>query len=113
MTITQDEALSLLVKYVEERTTVLAVFVTPSLSVARVVGPVSVLWVDHAPQVLVGKDDGKSDHIKFRFANCVFEYGDFWEPKRAFPDSAAEQYMGFLVARSDKGDTLSLFERKD
>jgi hypothetical protein len=112
MRITQDEALSLLSKYANERISVLAVFVTPSLSVARVIGPVSVSYVNEVPQLLVGNDDDKSDQIKFKFADCVFEYGDFWEAKRASQDSAAHQYAGFLVVRSEKGDTLSLFEPK-
>jgi hypothetical protein len=36
MEVTLEDALSLLSKYEEERTPVLAVFVTPSVSVARV-----------------------------------------------------------------------------
>ena len=42
MRVTQNDVLSLLGKYVEERTLVLAVFVTPSRSVARVTGAIRV-----------------------------------------------------------------------
>jgi hypothetical protein len=40
MKVTLEDALSLLRKYVDERTPVLAVFVTPSVSVARVTGTI-------------------------------------------------------------------------
>lgn len=113
MRVTQDDALSLLAKYEEERTSVLAVFVTPSLSVARVVGRIHVSIADGVPRLLVGEKDSetKPEQIKFRFADCIFEYGDFREAKRD-EDSTAHKYEGFLVVRSSKGDTLSLFEPK-
>jgi len=46
MKVTLEDALSLLGKYVEERTPVLAVFVTPSVSVARVTGTIQISVVD-------------------------------------------------------------------
>jgi hypothetical protein len=42
MKITQDDALTLLLKYAEEQTPVRAVFVTPSRTVARVTGAIRV-----------------------------------------------------------------------
>jgi hypothetical protein len=48
--ITLEDALSLLSKYAEERTPVLAVFVTPSVSVARVTGTISVSKPAAQPQ---------------------------------------------------------------
>jgi hypothetical protein len=111
--ISQDDMLSLLGKYVEERTPVLAVFVTPSLSVARVTGPIQVSTVEDIPRLLVGEEDNesKSDQIKFRLSDCLFSYGDFREAKRN-EDSDAHQYEAFLVISSSNGDTLSLFEPK-
>jgi hypothetical protein len=50
MKVTQDDALSLLGKYEEERTPVLAVFVTPSRSVARVTGAIHVSGDGSGPQ---------------------------------------------------------------
>jgi hypothetical protein len=76
--ITLEDALSLLRKYAEERTPVLAAFVTPSVSVARVTGTIRVCIVDGVPpHLIVGKEESESDQIKFRLADCVFEYGDF------------------------------------
>jgi hypothetical protein len=46
MKVTLEDAVSLLSKYVEERTPVLAVFVTPSVSVARVTGTIHISIVD-------------------------------------------------------------------
>jgi len=113
MRVTQDESLSLLGKYEEERTHVLAVFVTPSLSVARVSGTIHVATIADAPVLVVGEDnDNKPDQIKFRLSDCVFEYGAFRESKRD-DESVTHQYEGFLVVASSKGDTLSLFEPKD
>jgi hypothetical protein len=105
--ITQDDALSLLGKYEEERTLVLAVFVTPSQSVARVTGVIRVS-VDGSgrPHLAVGKEDDQADQIKFRLPDCAFEYGDFRD------EESADKYEGFLVVASSKGDTLSLFELK-
>ena len=107
MKVTQDDALSLLNKYQEERTPVLAVFTTPSHSVARVTGAIGVSTLAGAPVLLVGKDDEQSDQIKFRLSDCVFEYGDFRDE-----EPSAQKYEGFLVVGSGKGDTLSLFEAR-
>lgn len=87
----------------------LAVFVTPSVSVARVAGMIRVCVVDGvAPHLIVGKDDGASDQIKFRLSDCNFEYGDFRDATTE--DFSAHKFEGFLVVASSKGDTLSLFE---
>jgi hypothetical protein len=111
MEVTLEDVLSLLNKYVEERTPLLAVFVTPSLSVARVLGTIRVSVVDGAPlHLIVGEDDGESDQIKFRLSDCKFEYGDFREARAE--DFGAHKFEGFLVVASKKGDTLSLFEPK-
>jgi hypothetical protein len=99
--------LSLLSKYVEERTPVRAVLGSPSLSVARVVGTIRVSIVGGVPHLLIGKDDSESDQIKFRLSDCEFAYGDFRDE-----ESAALKFEGFLVVGSKKGDTLSLFEMK-
>src|SRR6266567_4684555 len=105
MKITLENALSLLRKYSDERTPVLAAFVTPSVSVARVTGTIRVSTVDGVPpHLIVGKDDIASDQIKFRLSDCEFEYGDF-----RGEESAALKFEGFLVVASRKGDTLSLF----
>jgi hypothetical protein len=86
MKVTLEDALSLLNKYAEEGTPVLAVFVTPSISVARVVGTIRVSMLDGgAPYLVVGKEDGESDQIKFRLSDCEFEYGDF-------RDASAEEF---------------------
>jgi len=109
--ITLEDALSLLGKYAEERTPVLAAFVTPSVSVARVTGTIRVSIVDGVPaHLIVGREDGTSDQIKFRLADCVFEYGDFRDA--GAEDFGAHKFQGFLVIASKKGDTLSLFEPK-
>jgi hypothetical protein len=111
MNVTLEDALSLLSKYVEERTPVLAVFVTPSVSVARVTGTIRISVVDGVtPHLIVGKEDGESDQIKFRLSDCNFEYGDFRDA--ATEDFGADKFEGFLVVASSKGDTLSLFEMK-
>jgi hypothetical protein len=107
MTVTQDDALSLLNKYAEERTPVLAALVTPSVSVVRVVGTIQVSIAGGVPHILVGKDDTESDQIKFRLSGCVFEYGDFRDD-----ELSAHKWAGFLVVGSSKGDTLSLFEAR-
>jgi hypothetical protein len=86
MKITLEDALSLLGKYVDERTPVLAVFVTPSVSVARVTGLIHISVVDVVGlHLIVGTDDGVSDQIKFRLSDCEFTYGDF-------RDAAAEDW---------------------
>jgi hypothetical protein len=106
MKVTQDDVLSLLRKYEEERTSVLAVFGTPSQSIARVTGTIRVSVDGRGPLLVIGKDDDKSDQIKFRLSDCVFEYGDFRE------EAAEQKFEAFLVVASSKGDTLSLFEPK-
>jgi hypothetical protein len=109
--ITLEDAMSLLSKYAEERTPVLAVFVTPSVSVARVTGTIRISIGDRVPlHLIVGKEDGTSDQIKFRLADCVFEYGDFRDASAE--DFGAHKFQGFLVIAPKKGDTLSLFEPK-
>ena len=111
MKITLEDALSLLSKYAEERTPILAAFVTPSVSVARVTGTIRVSIVDGVPpHLIVGKGDGTSDQIKFRLSDCVFEYGDFRDADAE--DCGAHKFEGFLVVGSKNGDTLSLFEPK-
>jgi hypothetical protein len=111
MKVTLEDALSLLGKYVDERTPVLAVFVTPSVSIARVTGLTHISVVDVVgPHLIVGKDNGESDQIKFRLSDCNFEYGDFRDATTE--DFGAHKFEGFLVVASSKGDTLSLFEMK-
>jgi len=60
MKVTIEDALSLLSKYAEERTPVLAILGTPSVSVARVVGTIRVSIVGGAPCPLVGREDTAS-----------------------------------------------------
>lgn len=86
----------------------LAAFVTPSVSVARVTGTIRVSVVGGVPQLLIGKENIESDQIKFRLSDCEFEYGDFRDE-----ESAERKFEGFLVVASAKGDTLSLFEPKN
>ena len=110
MKVTLEAALSLLSKYVEERTPVRAVLGSPSLSVARVVGTIRVSNDGGVPYLLIGKDDSESDQIKFRLSDCEFAYGDFREA--GAEDYGAHKFEGFLVVASRKGDTLSFFESK-
>ncbi len=111
MKATLEDAVSLLSKYAEERTPVLAVFVTPSVSVARVTATIQISIVDGvAPHMIVGKDGGASDQIKFRLSDCEFTYGDFRDATAE--DFGAHKFEGFLVVASSTGDTLSLFEMK-
>jgi hypothetical protein len=111
MKVTLEDAVSLLSKYVEERTPVLAVFVTPSVSVPRVTGTIQISVVDGVtPHLIIGKEDGASDQIKFRLSDCTFEYGDFRDA--IAEDFGAHKFDGFLVVASSGGDTLSLFEMK-
>src|SRR5260370_15951250 len=99
MKVTLEDALSLLGKYVEERTPVLAVFVTPSVSVARVTGTIRISVVDGVtPHLIVGKEDGESDQIKFRLSDCNFEYGDFRDA--ATEDFSAHEFDGHMVVTS-------------
>jgi hypothetical protein len=107
MKVTQDAALSLLNKYVEERTPVFAALVTPSVSVVRVTGRIRISIADGVPRLVIGEDDNESDQIKFRLSNCVFEYGDF-----RGEEPYSHKWEGFLVVGSSRGDTLSLFEPK-
>jgi len=111
MKITTEDALSLLGKYADERTPVLAVFVTPSVSIARVTGQIHISDVGVVgPHLIVGKDDGTSDQIKFRLSDCEFSYGDFRDATAE--EFGADKFEGFLVVGSSRGDTLSLFEMK-
>jgi hypothetical protein len=106
MKVTPEDALSLLGKYVDERTPVLAVFVTPSVSVARVTGTIHISVVEGVgPHLIVGKEDGASDQIKFRLSDCEFAYGDFRDATAE--DFGAHKFEGFLVVASSKGDTLA------
>jgi hypothetical protein len=58
MKVTLEDALSLLGKYVEGRKPVLAVFVTPSMSVARVTGTIRISVVDGiTPYLIAGEED--------------------------------------------------------
>ena len=108
MKITLDEALSMLNKYADEPTPVLAVFVTPSRSVATVAGTIRVTRVAGDSVLVVGKEDSNSDQIKFCLsADCKLEYGDFRDD-----ELSAHKWEGFLVVASSKGDTLSLCEPK-
>jgi hypothetical protein len=76
--ITFEDALSLLGKYAVEGTRVLAVVGSPSLSIARVTGPIQVSLADGLPpHLIVGKEADTSDQIKFRLSDCVFQYDDF------------------------------------
>ena len=111
MKISLEEALTLLGKYAEERTSVLAVVGSPSLSIGRVTGPIRVSIAEGVPaHLIIGKDDDTSDQIKFRLADCIFEYGDFCDTS---PEESGEhRFEAFLVVGSSKGDTLSLFEPK-
>jgi len=107
MKVTLEDALSLLSKYAEERTPVLGILGTPSVSVARVVGTIRVSTVGVEPCLLIGKEDSESDQIRFWLSDCEFAYGDFRDE-----ESAAHKFEGFLAVGSKKGDTLSLFEVK-
>jgi hypothetical protein len=95
---------------VDERTPVLAVFVTPSVSIARVTGTIISLADGVTPHLIVGKEDGESDQIKSRLSDCEFTYGDFRDATAE--DFGADKFEGFLVVGSSRGDTLSLFEMK-
>jgi hypothetical protein len=107
--ITLEDALSLLGKYADEPTRVLAVFGTPSASIARVTGVIRVFADGRGPHLLVGKEEDTSDQIKFRLSDCVFEYGDF---RDASPEDHGERkFEAFLVVGSSTGDTLSLEPR--
>jgi hypothetical protein len=109
MKVTLEHALSLLGKYVDERAPVLAVFVTPSVSVARVTGTIHISGVDGVtPHLVVGKENGASDQIKFRLSDCEFAYGDFRDATAEY--LGADKFEGFLVVASSRGDTLPLFE---
>ena len=111
MKITMEDALSLLGKYVDERTPVLAVLVTPSVSITRVTGLIHISVGDVVgPHLIIGKDDATSDQIKFRLSDCEFSYGDFRDASAE--DFGADKFEGFLVVGSSRGDTLSLFEMK-
>src|SRR5260370_1592030 len=103
--VTQDDALSLLNKYAEEKTSVLAVLVTPSLSVARLVGTIRASIVAGVPYLLAGKEASKSDQVKFRLSDCMFEYG-------AFRVEPAAQLEAFLVVGSIRAIPYPFSSRK-
>src|ERR1039458_9894740 len=107
MKVRLEDAVSLLSKYAEERTPVLAVLGTPSVSIARVAGTIRVSVVGGVPCLLIGKEDSETDQIRFWLSDCEFAYGDFRDE-----ESTALKFEGFLVVGSEKGDTLSLFEMK-
>jgi hypothetical protein len=107
MKITLEDALSLLGKYAEERTSVVAAFVTLSVAVVRVTGTIRVSTIGGVSHLFIGKEDQTSDQIKFRLSDCTFEYGDFRDE-----ESGANKFEAFLVVGSSKGNTLSLFEPK-
>lgn len=90
----------------------LAVFGTPSLSIARVSGPIRVSIADEVPpHLIVGKEEDTSDRIKFRLSDCIFESGDFRDTS---PEKSGEhRFEAFLVVGTSKGDTPSLFEPKN
>jgi hypothetical protein len=91
MKVTLEDAVSLLSKDAEERTT----------------GTIRVSVVGCVPCLLIGKEDSETDQIKFWLSGCEFAYGDFRDE-----ESAAIKFEGFLVVGSEKGDTRSLFEMK-
>jgi hypothetical protein len=73
MKITLEDALSLLRKYEVGRTPVLAAFVTPSVSIARVTGTVRLSIVDGVPpHLIVGKENGTFDQIKVPIVRLRF-----------------------------------------
>ena len=107
MKITLEDALSLLGKYAEERTPVLAAFVSLSVCVVRVTGTIRVSTIGGVSHLFIEKEDHASDQIKFRLSDCTFEYGDFRDE-----ESSANKFEAFLVVGSSRGNTLSLFEPK-
>lgn len=54
MKVTQADVISLLTKYSDERIPVLAAFVTPSLSTARITGVIHLSMIGDIPQMLIG-----------------------------------------------------------
>jgi len=58
-------ARNLLSKYAEEGTPVLAAFVTPSVSVARVTGTIRASIVGGVPHLFIGKEDSESDRERY------------------------------------------------
>lgn len=114
MKVTLTDALSLLGKYADERTTVCAVLVTPSLSVVKIMGEIRVSVIEDVQHLLIGEDAEQSDQIKFRLSDCQFSYGDFRDSEFGVSEGPfAHRFEGFLVASSSRGDTLSLFEPKN
>ncbi len=111
MKITLEDALSLLGKYVDERTPVLAVFITPSVSIARVTGLIHISVVDVVgPHLIVGKDNGTSAKSSSDFQIASFRTAIFVTP--VLKILARIEFEGFLVVGSSRGDTLSLFDIK-
>ena len=79
---------------------------TPSVSVARVTGTIQISVVDGVtPHLIVGKEDGQSDQIKFRLSDCNFEYGDFRDA--IAEEFGAHKFEGFQTSSVQQGDTLS------
>jgi hypothetical protein len=111
MKVTLEDAVSLLSKYVEERTPVLAVFVTPSVSVARVTGTIHISVVDGiTPHLIVGKETASPTKSSSDFQIASLRTAIFVTP--LLKTSVLTSFEGFLVVASSKGDTLSLFEMK-
>jgi hypothetical protein len=76
-----------------------------------VTGTIRLSIVDGVPpHLIVGKENGTSDQIKFLLSDCVFVYGDFRDASAE--DFGEHKFEGFLVIATKKGDTLSLFEPK-
>jgi hypothetical protein len=76
-----EDALSLLGKYVDERTPSLAVFVTPSVSIARVTGLIHISVVDVVgPHLIVGKDDVRPTKSSSDFQIASFRTAIFVTP---------------------------------
>lgn len=109
MKLTLEDYLSLLRKYTQQRATIRAVIVTPSLSGARVTGTIRVSHTEDVLCLFVVNNDGNADQIKFLLSDCQFSYGDFRESKRASENSVAHSVEAVLTAESKLGDTLTLF----
>jgi hypothetical protein len=77
MKVTPEDALSLLGKYVDERTPVLAVFVTPSVSVARVTGTIHISVVEGVGPHSLERKTVRPTKSNSDFPDCEFAYGDF------------------------------------
>jgi hypothetical protein len=107
MKVTLEDAVSLLSKYAEEQTPVLAVLGTPSVSVARVAGTIRVSIVGGVHCLLIGKEDSETDQIKFWLSDCEFAYGDFRDE-----EPAEHKFEGFLVVASKGAIRYPCLNRK-